>query len=149
MELHGTGKTELRPFDIEGPYDKCKDFQLVGRDREYYMLLLDQMAKIAAAFKLGKIPWRYGEPAQEPWAYGLSLDPNKPQGPTGENPKNCMTKLETAIKFMSDTAKSLYPSYTSSLPFQKKFKDVMMKLNAYTNEISFWKNHDRDYVGLG
>jgi len=147
--LPGAGGARLGPLDIEGPYDKCKDFQLGGRDREYYMLLMGQLARLAAAHKRGAIPWRYGEPPREAWQYGLNLGTGRPQACTGENPLGCARKLEAALQFMSKTAPALYPAYVSDPPFQRKFMDVMLKLNAYSAELSYWKHSNPDYSALG
>jgi len=143
-EFQGVTKRRLEPFEIEGPYDKCKDWQLRRSDKEYYILLTRQIALIAAAYKQGKIPWRYGEPSTNPKDYHMEA-----QGVTGESPQNAMAKLKVAIKFMSETAKVLYPPYVCEERWQEKFMDTMMTLNAYSAELQYWKNHLPDYVSMG
>ena len=35
-----TGMPPLKPFEIEGPYVKCKDFEMNGTDKDHYCLLM-------------------------------------------------------------------------------------------------------------
>jgi len=144
-EIHGIDLSkEMKPFDIEGPYDKCKDWMLRGEDKEYYLLLCDQHARIAAAYKQGKIPWNYGTPPTDPAAYAMN-----PKQATGESPTLCRTKLQSALRFMSETAAPLYQPYLSEEDFQNRWTDTMLKLNAYSNELRYWKMKEQDYVSLG
>jgi len=144
-EIHGINLDKpLRPFDIEGPYDKCKDWLLRGEDKEYYLLLIEQCAKIAGAYKRGATPWNYGSPPTAPEAYGLN-----PTAPTGENPAACRSKLVFATRFMAETAAALFPPYVCEESFQRRWLDAMTKLNAYSAELRYWKMKDADYVALG
>eukprot|EP00421_Protoceratium_reticulatum_P059210 CAMPEP_0168504022 /NCGR_PEP_ID=MMETSP0228-20121227/76156_1 /TAXON_ID=133427 /ORGANISM="Protoceratium reticulatum, Strain CCCM 535 (=CCMP 1889)" /LENGTH=488 /DNA_ID=CAMNT_0008521095 /DNA_START=48 /DNA_END=1515 /DNA_ORIENTATION=- len=142
-EMHGIQKdVRLQPFEVEGPYDKCKDFNLRGSARDYYMVLLQKQARIAGVYKAGLVPRIYDEPPQEPEAYGL--DPSRA---TGENPGSCVAGL--GRQFMAETARAVFPDYVAEAPFQRKFRDTMMLLNAYSAEINWWKNANTDYASLG
>jgi len=152
MELDGPGKRTLMPYEIEGPYDKCKDFQLCGRDKEYYSLMLQVSAQIAAGHKTGKfgsddlLRGTIGIPATDvtPEAWGCN-----PWASTGLPPADLERKLEAAYKFVSETACVLYPEYVTEKRFHHKFMDTMMKRAAYHAEIDYWKHSHPDYVALG
>lgn len=151
-ELAGVGQRDLAPHEIEGPYDKCKDFQLRGRDKEYYSLMLETSAKIAAHHKTG----RFGSedflranigmprPVTTPSAWGC-----QPSAATGIEPADLARKLTAAYDFVSNTARVLYPEYVTEERFREKFMRTMMTRAAYHAEIDFWKNCDADYVALG
>jgi len=149
-ELDGLGKRPLEPFEIEGPYDKCKDYQLGGRDKEYYMLLMQVSGRIAGFHKAGKLgdeDFLAKSMAIAPLLPGLGLNP---YGGTGSPPSDLSKKLEAAVQFFADTARVLYPDYVTGEAFQAKFKRAMMTRNAYHAEITYWKNsHNPDYVALG
>mmetsp|Transcript_69829 Transcript_69829/g.220420 ORF Transcript_69829/g.220420 Transcript_69829/m.220420 type:complete len:376 (-) Transcript_69829:104-1231(-) len=142
-EHHGR-KRHLAPYEVEGPFDKCKDFNLRGDHKEYYLVMLQKQALIGAKHKTRSIPPVFSDPPTSPEPYGVS-----PQRATGENPAACASKLDAAVRFMSETAKVLFPSYVGTSAFQRKFKDTMMKLNAYAAEINFFKNSDPEYCSLG
>jgi len=149
-EINGKRNGDLAPFQIEGPYEKCKDWMLRGPDKDYYMLLVKMHAKIAGAHKVGKLgadssltgSLRIASTSGND--YGLN-----PSGPTGDDPKMVMNKLNSAVKFFSETAKVVFPSYVTSDGFQKKFRSTMMKLSAYNAEIEYWKHSDPDYIAFG
>jgi hypothetical protein len=150
-EFDGVDKTKtLKPCEVEGPYEKCKDWQLRGTVKEYYMLLFEQHAKLAAHHKIGK----FGTPEM----LEQSVRPNNIQdmafgmndsGPTGGYPLEVRRQLMQGIKFFSETAKVIYPEYVVTEAFQEKFLKTMMKLQAYNVEIDVWKNADDTYVALG
>merc|ERR1719491_2710519 len=48
-------KSNLQPFEVEGPYDKCMDWQFHSDPKEYYMLLVKQAARLAGWHKAGKL----------------------------------------------------------------------------------------------
>lgn len=147
-------KTEtLEAYAIEGPYDKCKDFQLRGPVREYYLLLMVMLGRIAGYHKAGKM----GEESfvranlgktpgdrDSPMMFGMN-----PFGCSGENPASYTKKLETAIKFFAETAKVVFPAFAATGPFRQKYTDIMLQWNAYANEIEYFKCCDPDHIALG
>jgi len=50
-----TNQTPLKPYEVEGPYDKCIDWTLRSEPSEYYYLLLKIGAKMAGLYKCGKL----------------------------------------------------------------------------------------------
>eukprot|EP00930_Biecheleria_cincta_P038999 TRINITY_DN26817_c0_g1_i1.p1 TRINITY_DN26817_c0_g1~~TRINITY_DN26817_c0_g1_i1.p1 ORF type:complete len:648 (-),score=107.25 TRINITY_DN26817_c0_g1_i1:105-1949(-) len=144
------GMPPLKALQIEGPYVKCKDFELGGTDKEHYLKLMKVHASIAAAHKTG----RMGDDEtvslhalvrpSDPSVYGM-----KPDDCSGQPPQGIATGLKVAISFFADTAKHLYPEYVTSQDFQNKFFRTMMTGNAYAAEITYWKHSDPDYVSLG
>jgi len=139
-------KQTLQPFDVEGPYDKCKDFQLRGEPREYYMLLVCASAKIAGRHKAGEmgseafIHTSVGGPRAPPKSPELwGMDPD---GFTGGVPDDVAGKVRTAVKFVAETARALFPEYVTTEAFQSKFTTALMKAIAYRAEIDFWKHSD-------
>mmetsp|Transcript_12955 Transcript_12955/g.40419 ORF Transcript_12955/g.40419 Transcript_12955/m.40419 type:complete len:662 (+) Transcript_12955:133-2118(+) len=146
-------KDELRPFDIEGPYDKCKDFQLRGSVREYYLLLMRMMGRIAGAHKSGRFAseeviaanlTRPPAGPENPMAYGFN-----PTGASGEPPESYRRKLDTAVKFFGETARVVFPSYAREKWFHDKFAATMLTWSAYQGEIEYFKIVSPDYVALG
>jgi len=141
---------KLKPFEIEGPYDKCVDYNLRGEPEEYYLLLTKTGARMAGLYKAGKMGSQEvlnaafqntsGRPIE---AWGMN-----PGGPTGENPKMAKAKMDQALTFFSDTGKVLYPDYVKDEAFLTKFRKTMMTLQAYAAELNFWKNNNPDYVAL-
>jgi len=148
------GKMQLKPFDVEGPYDKCKDaLQLRGPPEDYYTLLMEVAAKIAGLHKAGKMVSEdvlkaslRGVPADpaNPAAWGLN-----PKAPTGEPPATLQSRLNLALKFVTETAKAVFPEYVTTQAWQDKFTNTMMTWSAYSNEIQYWLHSDLSYVSLG
>lgn len=144
--------TPLKPFEVEGPYDKCKDWQLRGSAKEYYMLLMRSHAMIAGLDKSGKLASEmvkktglgYRE-ASNPAEFSV-----KPNACSGDEPGICESKLKVAIKFFSETAKVIFPEYVTSENFKTKFMNTMMKGNAYRQEIAYEKHgRNADYAAFG
>lgn len=141
------------PMEVEGPYDKCKDWQLRGAPQEYYVLLMQASAKIAGAHKSGRM-------GSEEFLLGNHFNLNafknsweawgvNPQGCSGDDILDCRRKLDVAYRFVGQIAKPLFPEYVATDEFQDKFMRTLMKWNAYRQEIEFWKNCDPNYVALG
>eukprot|EP00913_Durusdinium_trenchii_P023581 g22156.t1 len=42
-------KGQIKPFEVEGPYDKCKDYELNGDPKEYYTLIMEVESSGSAA----------------------------------------------------------------------------------------------------
>mmetsp|Transcript_65165 Transcript_65165/g.143932 ORF Transcript_65165/g.143932 Transcript_65165/m.143932 type:complete len:1175 (+) Transcript_65165:132-3656(+) len=150
-ELNGR-KATLRPYEIEGPYEKCKDYMLRSSEKEYYLCLMKELAKLAAAHKTGKLGtdaflsrnFIWPPNSSDPGAWGVN-----PHGPSGEEPIQLRKKLDTAVRFFSDTAKTLFPPYVAEKPVQDRFVNLMLKMNAYRAEINYWRHIDPNYVAMG
>lgn len=142
----------LPPYHIEGPYDKCIDYNLRGDHKEYYLLLTTVGAKMAGVAKSGNLgsadlllaSFRASPSGSDPMNWGCN-----PMGPSGEAPKQVMAKLKVATDFISDVGKAVFPEFAHTKAFCDKFTEVMMKTNAYNAEISYWQHMDSNYVGLG
>mmetsp|Transcript_46658 Transcript_46658/g.137858 ORF Transcript_46658/g.137858 Transcript_46658/m.137858 type:complete len:614 (+) Transcript_46658:87-1928(+) len=140
----------LKPFEIEGPYDKCVDYNLRGDPAEYYLELAKVGGKMAGLYKAGKM----GTPEQLNVSFGnASLRPMEqwgmnPGASSGEMAKMVKGKLDGAVTFISEVGKVLYPSYCSDPAFIQKFRTTMMTMAAYSAELNFWKNSNPDYVAL-
>lgn len=146
-------KPQLQPFEIEGPYDKCKDFQLRAAAKEYYVLLMQMTGRIAGVHKAG----RFG--SEEAVGINLTKPPAGPENPaafgfnplgcSGEAPESYRRKLDTAVKFFGETAKVVFPPYAPEEAFQDKFTKTLLTWNAYQGEIEYFKVLSPDYVALG
>lgn len=146
-------KNEIKPFEVEGPYDKCKDWQLRGDPVDYYMCIVRASAKIGGWHRGGRLApehiidgslLRTRAPIEDPAAWGFN-----PHGATGDPPANAKRNLQAAIKFFSQTAKVIFPPYATDDDFVQKFMDTMMTWNAYSAEIEYWKHCDPKYVAVG
>lgn len=136
----------LKPFEIEGPYDKCLDHNLRGDPKEYYLLLVRTGAAMAGQHRAGlfgsmeaievhfpALPWHM--PVE---AWGMN-----PTGVTGEMPKMLKQKLGSASTFISQVGKVLFPDYVVTEPFLARFNSTMLTMNAYTAELAYWRNQQQ------
>mmetsp|Transcript_160660 Transcript_160660/g.283289 ORF Transcript_160660/g.283289 Transcript_160660/m.283289 type:complete len:731 (+) Transcript_160660:64-2256(+) len=143
---------KLEPYEVEGPYDKCKDWQLRGGAKDYYLLLMKAHGMVAGYDKAGtlcsdkvKKTGLWSSANTKPDDFGA-----KPEACSGEDPQVAANKLDVAIDFFADKAKSIFPEFVQTDAFKKKFKDTMLKWNAYRAEIVYWKTaFDSDYAALG
>jgi len=145
----------LAPFEVEGPYDKCKDaLQLLRRPpREYYKCLIEYSARIAGQHKAGNM---CSEQVLADSLRTVPADPKSMQawgankdGATGEPPGIVKGRLGSAVKFFGSTAKVVFPKYAETEAFQDRFTKAMMTWSAYSAEIQYWLHHNLDYVALG
>jgi len=139
----------LKPFVVEGPYDKCLDWTLRASPFEYYLTLVRAGAKMAGLHKAGKM----GDPAA--LAAHFEDYSNKPMeiwgmqtGCSGTPPKQKQTMVDMAVRFMSEDGKAIFPAFVTDSAFGAKFKKTMMTLNAYAAESNYWRNSDQDYIAL-
>jgi len=142
----------LPAFQIEGPYDKCIDYNLRGEAEEYYMLLTRVGAKMAADAKSGKM----GTEELLSKSFRPSPDPKdvtkwgmNPNAATGEAPKQVDAKLKNAFKFITGLGSAVFPEWTRTEKFGHKFFDTMLKVNAYAAEINYSMHSNPDYTALG
>ena len=117
-----------------------------GSEKEHYLLLMQVHGRIAGAHKAGLM----GSPEllrqQLHWP---QLAVPQPFEVTGQPPKVQATQLRVGLKFITQTAKVLFPSYVQQLGFQEKLFESLMTLNAYSREVHRWKHLDPQYVALG
>lgn len=142
-------KAPLKPFQIEGPYDKCVDHNLRGDPLEYYLVLVRGGAMIAGLYKAGKLGSR--EKLRDNFSdmEGLPIEAfGMHWAASGEDPRMFKPKVDLAITFISETGKKLFPGYVTDQAFLAKLRTILMTLNAYKAEISYWKHKDPDYVAL-
>lgn len=147
------GKMKMEPYQIEGPYDKCKDvYQLRGPAFDYYRLLVEASAKIAARDKAGKMLPR----EMQKITGQVAPDTSDKSGwgfvdfkPSGTDPATLLPQLQLGVSFFSDTARRLFPEYVTTDGFKRKFIRTMMTWSAYFNELNYWMHSDPDYVALG
>lgn len=149
-----TGAEALQPFEIEGPYDKCKDYDLKGSGKEYYTLIFQMAAKIAAADKTGRMGselFKANNFGQVPKGTTFAEWGVNPAGPSGGPAQQTMNKLKHGINFFSRTASKsmIFAPYVCSEEFISKFTKTMMTFAAYTREIDYWKHRNPDFIALG
>lgn len=140
----------LKAGEIEGPYDKCVDYNLRGDPADYYMKLIECGAKMAGLYKSGKMGSpevlnvgfmnTEGRPIE---SWGMN-----PGASSGEMPKMVKAKLDGGCTFISEVGKVLFPSYASDAAFLTKFRTTMMTLAAYSAELNFWKNSKPEFIAL-
>lgn len=154
LDMAGKSRNEpprkLEPFQIEGPYDKCMDWTLLGEASEYYFALIKKGTMVAGLAKAGK----FGDPkivakhfenmeGVPMEAFGIN-----PTGCSGQPPNMLAPKIKMGIEFFSEVAKPLYPKYCSDTKWQDKLRSTLMKLNAYVAECQYFFHHNDDYVAL-
>ncbi|CAE7845188.1 unnamed protein product [Symbiodinium microadriaticum] len=148
-KTRGDPKEQLKPFEIEGPYDKCMDWCLRGTPSEYYMALVKCGARMAGLAKAGKfgdeqLIGKYFENFNAVPKEAFGMQP----GCSGQPPNQLKAKLDSAMSFMADTGKALFPSFCGTEAWQNKFRGTMMKLNAYFAEMNCWCHADKDYIAF-
>lgn len=144
---------KCKPYEVEGCYEKCKDYMLPSPQEEYYRLLMIQSGKLAGWFKAHKLcPNEEAEIAmsQHP-------DPNHPEmfgmnpvASSGMKPPPMLANdIKTAQKFIGTTAKVLFPKYVQDPDFLEELGNTWFKLHAYAAEINYYSFHNLDYVAAG
>ncbi|CAL1161109.1 unnamed protein product [Cladocopium goreaui] len=150
--MGGRKKAHLKPYEVEGPYDKCKDYELRGDPKEYYSLIMEVSGRIAGADKSGRMGTKdfvlhnfptLRAPPGDMRAWGAN-----PTGPSGSAPQARQSQLRIGIQFFSQTVAHFFPSYAVKQEFIDKFTDTLMKFSAYMMEIECWKHEDLNYVAL-
>lgn len=140
----------LEPFQIEGPYDKCMDWTLLGDPAEYYFALIKKGTMVAGLAKAGK----FGDPKIVAKHFenmeGVPVEAFgcNPAACTGQPPNQLAPKIKMGIEFFSEVAKPLYPKFCSDSAWQDKLRSTLMKLNAYAAESQYFFHHNNDYVAL-
>ncbi|CAK9109013.1 Uncharacterized protein SCF082_LOCUS50671 [Durusdinium trenchii] len=148
-KTRGAPKEQLEALEIEGPYDKCMDWCLRGEPKDYYMTLVRCGARMAGLAHKGcfgdsEVLGKYFENfAALPFSsFGMKAECS------GQPPNQLKTKIDTALSFMADTGKVLFPSFCRTEDFQQKLRNTLMKLNAYAAEMNYWCHADKDYIAF-
>jgi len=150
----GGRREDLGPYEVEGPYEKCKDWMLRPPAKAYYLLTFQMQARIAGAHKSGWMGSQdflrtHGLQREWPDPENPGLWGVNPAGSTGVAAGMARKKLEACLRFMSGPAKVIFPAYVAEETYQQKFVDTMLKYQAYLSEINYFKEHNPDYVALG
>eukprot|EP00930_Biecheleria_cincta_P036949 TRINITY_DN25329_c0_g1_i1.p1 TRINITY_DN25329_c0_g1~~TRINITY_DN25329_c0_g1_i1.p1 ORF type:complete len:956 (+),score=169.73 TRINITY_DN25329_c0_g1_i1:422-2869(+) len=141
----------LNAMEIEGPYDKCKDYQLRSPAKEYYILIMQLSGRIAGCHKAGK----FGPDAMLRqnfiWADSSSNFGSASVwgGAQKGGEEQLRSTFDMGYNFISNTAKQLYPDYVQTQEFQNKYMQTMLTLSKYTTAIETWKHADSNYVAMG
>mmetsp|Transcript_112413 Transcript_112413/g.210816 ORF Transcript_112413/g.210816 Transcript_112413/m.210816 type:complete len:972 (+) Transcript_112413:77-2992(+) len=146
----GEKKPQLAPFEIEGPYDKCIDAaNLRGDAKDYYMIMIKKGAILCGMHKAGKIL----DDAKLVKSFSSSINlkmsdiPMVPNGISGEPKQQIESKINSGLKFF-EQAKVIFPDFVTTDEFKKRFRTAIMTLNAYSMEITWWKEGNKDMVAL-
>mmetsp|Transcript_72509 Transcript_72509/g.132490 ORF Transcript_72509/g.132490 Transcript_72509/m.132490 type:complete len:613 (+) Transcript_72509:53-1891(+) len=138
-EFSGLSKKKLKPFEVEGPYDKCKDWMLKSPGVEYYKVIVQKISMIAGAYRSGKF-------APEEVIKGgcMVFDTSSPDfrescKRMSVDPKQYKTTAATGYNFLANIAGRLYPKYCQDREFERKYTKMAMLLNAYAGDIQYWK----------
>jgi len=137
----------LKPFQIEGPYDKAMDWKLRGSAHEYYYLLVKKGAIMAALSKTGKLA-----PANiiDQFENTATMDKDKfglQAGISGD--PYFQQKLDQAEKFMFQIAYRIFPEAVQKSGFRDKWRRTMLMVNAYQAESYYYRHRAfPDYTGF-
>lgn len=141
-------KKKLQPFDIEPPYEKMMDWNLRGDPSEYYFELMRVGGRMAGHYKAGKL----ASIDQMDVPFGnLHLEYKKakatdlPAEWTGLQPGEFNAKIRLGCDFISTVAKNLFPEDERTPEFVDKYKNILVTVNAYKQEILWYSNIDEDY----
>lgn len=142
-------KQRLRPYEVEGPYDKCMDWCLRGDPAEYYLALVRQGGLMAGRYKAGsfgdpKLVSKHFEDMTSVPMEGFGMQ----TGCSGQPPNMLKSKIDMGFEFFGNTAAHLYPSHCTDPAWQDSFRATLMKLNAYAAESQYFFHHNEDYISL-
>lgn len=140
----------LKPYEIEGPYDKCIDAaNLRGDSKEYYMAMIKKGAELCGLHKSGKTINDDFIKANFTSTLGAKMSdfPMKPDGISGQAKNQIESVIGSGLRFF-ETAKVVFPEYVTTDAFKKRFRTAILTLNAYLAEISWWKEGNPDFVAL-
>eukprot|EP00404_Azadinium_spinosum_P009453 CAMPEP_0180539804 /NCGR_PEP_ID=MMETSP1036_2-20121128/67094_1 /TAXON_ID=632150 /ORGANISM="Azadinium spinosum, Strain 3D9" /LENGTH=307 /DNA_ID=CAMNT_0022554589 /DNA_START=168 /DNA_END=1088 /DNA_ORIENTATION=+ len=146
----------LKPYELEGPYDKCIDWTLRGVNErgtdgsEYYYLMLRVVGQIAGCYKAGK----FG--SHEVLNQCFDNFATRPVETFGINPWGCsgnpVNQFNTMFKvfhgFLHDTAPKIFPAFCHTPEFNDKFRRTMYQLNANLAETNWWRCRNHDNIAL-
>jgi len=145
----GTRDIPLKPFQIEGPYDKGCDSIMRSAPHEYYYAMSRKGAIMAAYYKTEKLA------AQSIFEANFDIKENYPPEAWGLNPTGVSgdphfhVKIKGAEGFMFDSASKIFPADIKEPGFKDKWHKLMMTTNAYGGESNFWRHSMlKDYVAF-
>mmetsp|Transcript_20043 Transcript_20043/g.37693 ORF Transcript_20043/g.37693 Transcript_20043/m.37693 type:complete len:356 (+) Transcript_20043:50-1117(+) len=105
-------KEKLKPFQIEGPYDKCMDWCLRGDPAEYYLALLRDGARMAGLYKAGgfgdpKLVAKHFEDMTNVPQEAFGMHP----GCSGQPPNMLKPKIDMALSSLAMLPPSSTPAF--------------------------------------
>eukprot|EP00747_Dinoflagellata_sp_TGD_P212983 gnl/TRDRNA2_/TRDRNA2_86009_c0_seq1.p1 gnl/TRDRNA2_/TRDRNA2_86009_c0~~gnl/TRDRNA2_/TRDRNA2_86009_c0_seq1.p1 ORF type:complete len:625 (-),score=110.48 gnl/TRDRNA2_/TRDRNA2_86009_c0_seq1:103-1779(-) len=145
------GKCTFAPNEIEPAYDKYMDWDLPDGGPMYYTAAVRAMGKMAAYHKLNKLHPKVNDmfPMPDPC-------PFIPPGMPGLDPSaklKAAAQADQLIKFVTETAKAVFPDEITDKAFLEKWKADMLHYMNYMVEVDCFNRgafqpNPNDYVGL-
>mmetsp|Transcript_58695 Transcript_58695/g.109882 ORF Transcript_58695/g.109882 Transcript_58695/m.109882 type:complete len:641 (+) Transcript_58695:61-1983(+) len=145
------GKKVFQPGEIEPAYDKYKDWELPDGGPMYYTACCHALGKMAAYHKQKLLHPKTDEMFPMPDAV--------PQIPHGLPAVDAVTrkqnsaKADQLIRFVSETARAVFPQEIRDTAFLSKWKEEILEIADYGGEIHCFlsgagTSSPNDYVGL-
>eukprot|EP00931_Biecheleriopsis_adriatica_P007558 TRINITY_DN108830_c0_g1_i1.p1 TRINITY_DN108830_c0_g1~~TRINITY_DN108830_c0_g1_i1.p1 ORF type:complete len:579 (+),score=148.04 TRINITY_DN108830_c0_g1_i1:43-1779(+) len=133
---------DYKPLEIEPAYDKFLDFeQFKPYDAfEYYKLMTQSNAKMAAWYKIGKL----GDPK---WLSNFFPD-NSKHTPPGLGEAEFKRKLQMGEEFLTTVAKQMFPPELLSASNVQEWKRILNIVNTYKPEMYHAAGHNDDYCAV-
>mmetsp|Transcript_11123 Transcript_11123/g.25321 ORF Transcript_11123/g.25321 Transcript_11123/m.25321 type:complete len:581 (-) Transcript_11123:120-1862(-) len=145
------GKKEFKAGEVEPAYDKYMDWELPDGGPMYYMACCKALGKMAGLHKQQQLHPRVDEMFPMPGpCEGM------PYGIPGADPgarKMNLGKAEQLIRFLTDTAKRVFPSDVTDKAWLEEWKDGIMNYMDYQFEVDCFcrgagSPSPNDFVGL-
>lgn len=139
LEFNDPGTKEpLPPFQFEGPYDKAMDWTLRGAAHEYYYVLAEKGAIMAALHMTGKLAPESVLDQFENTAKKSADSYGMQAGISGD--PFFKAKLEQAEAFMFDVASKIFPPEIMQPGFRERWRKTMLTVNAYMMESWYYRH---------
>eukprot|EP00408_Alexandrium_pacificum_P033571 CAMPEP_0171273774 /NCGR_PEP_ID=MMETSP0790-20130122/62467_1 /TAXON_ID=2925 /ORGANISM="Alexandrium catenella, Strain OF101" /LENGTH=413 /DNA_ID=CAMNT_0011742791 /DNA_START=16 /DNA_END=1254 /DNA_ORIENTATION=- len=143
------GKMEFKAGEFEMAYDKYLDYkQLPNEGRDHYTLACQALGKMAGYHKVGKLHPQVNDmfPMPEP-CWGI------PPGIPGGDRKMDIGKADQLIRFITETAKRVFPDEIKDPGFLEKWKWDLMNYKNFEMEVNCYNMgggtpDPNAYVGL-
>jgi len=144
------GKKEFQPGEIEPAYDKYKDWELPDGGPMYYTACCRALGKMAAYHKQKRLHPKVDEmfPMPDP----VPQIPPLP-GMDDITRKQTSAKVDQLIRFVSETARAVFPEEITDPLFLSKWKEELLDIADYQGEMHCFLSgaetaNPHDYVGL-
>jgi len=146
------GKKEFQPGDVEPAYDKYMDWELPDGGPMYYHACCKALGKIAAYHKAGKLHPQINDMFPMP----ADVPPQIPKGIPGmavPQRKEANAKIDSLVKFVSETAKAVFPAEITDKAWLETWKNQALHFLDYGIEVGCFMMgagtpNPRDYVTL-
>jgi len=151
LDWTAKGTKEFKAGDIEPAYDKYMDWELPDGGPRYYRECCKAIGKIAAYHKAGKLHPQVNEMFPMPAAV-----PAIPKGLPGLDAgakKEATYKIDSLIRFLSQTAKSAFPAEVTDEKWLQQWKSEALHYMDYLTEVGCFfmgagTTSPNDYVAL-